>query len=268
MTTSRQDVYYRVYRNRQSWLYHLAYMRLSKVYGVLHALDASGVGLAGMRVFDYGFGAGTLFLHCPKDTRLFGIELDPDHVKRVGEILRAKGYRAELEPVDEENWRGHRMLSGSYDIVVASHVLEHLTNPPDLLRRLAQCAAPDGLVAVLLPINERVEHSGHECAIEDGTVDKWAAEAGAEVVLQFDFDPFTYYAWPVLEGRSRLARVAAQAVSLTLGVAASLIGRRAWMTLGRWCLNLPGAKPAQRAVVLRPRQLPNDRGEQETIGNS
>lgn len=268
MTAPRQDLYYRVYRNRQSWLHHLAYMRLSKVYGILHALDLCGAGLAGKRVFDFGFGAGTLFRHCPKDARLFGVELDPEHVKRVAATLRAKGCPCELEPIDEERWRGHRLLSGSYDVVVASHVLEHMKDPAGLLRRLADCAKPDGRVVVLLPINERVQHSHHEWAIEDGTAENWAAEAGAETLLHFDFDPFTWCVWPVLEWRSRPGRMAAQTLSLMLGIAAALIGRRAWMKLGRWCLQLPGAKPGQRALVLRPREIRKKAGDYQKNGGS
>jgi SAM-dependent methyltransferase len=253
MTASRQETYYHVYRNRDSWLHHLGYMRLGKVFGVLEALDRRGVELDGKRVFDYGFGAGTFFRHCPKTAFLFGVELDALHVERVARSLRGKNYaHVDMRAIDEGGWRDHELLDGRYDVVVASHVLEHVKDPVELLRRLIDCVAPGGCLVAELPINERVAHDSHECVVDAGLVQGWAAGSGAEIVDSFEFDPFTYWALPVFEKRSRFGRVAAQGLSLFLGLCAAAVGRRGWLRLGGWFARMTGAKPAQAVFAMAP----------------
>lgn len=255
MTTSRQDTYYRVYRNRQSWWYHLAYMRLAKVLGVLYAFDRQGMDLDGKRVFDYGFGAGTFFRYCPKTAFLYGVELDPVHVERVAETLRARKYtQIDLRAVDEEGWRDHALLGRRYDVVVVSHVLEHVKSPVELLKRLADCVAPGGCLVALLPINERVGHDSHEWVVDATLVHDWATTAGVEIADGFEFDPFTYCALPVFEKKSASGRIAAQGLSLFLGLCAVTVGRRCWLKLGNLFARITGAKPGQAVFVMRPVQ--------------
>ncbi|HUW61900.1 MAG TPA: methyltransferase domain-containing protein [Candidatus Bathyarchaeia archaeon] len=253
MTASRQETYYHVYRNRQSWLYHLAYMRLAKVLGVLHALERQGVDLQGKRVFDYGFGAGTFFRHCPRTALLFGVELDALHVERVARSLRAKKYpHVDLRAIDEAGWRDHALLVGRYNVVVASHVLEHVKAPVELLKRLTDCVEPGGCLVAVLPINERVGHDSHEWVVDTRLVQDWAAAAGVEIIDAFEFDPFTYCALPVFEKRSRCGRVAAQGLSLFLGFCAAAIGRRGWLKLGGLVARSTGAKPGQAVFTMQP----------------
>lgn len=253
MTASRQETYYHVYRNRQSWLYHLGYMRLSKVLGILDALERRGVELEGKRVFDYGFGAGTFFRHCPKTALLFGVELDALHVERVARSLRAKKYpHVELRAIDELGWRDHPLLRGRYNVVVASHVLEHVKAPVELLKCLIDCVEPGGCLVAVLPINERVVHDSHEWVVDARLVQEWSSGSGAEIVDSFEFDPFTYWALPVFEKRSRCGRVAAQGLSLFLGLCAAGIGRRGWLRLGGWFARMTGARPGQAVFVMQP----------------
>ena len=42
-------------------------------------------------------------------------------------------------------------LSGEFDVVLASHVLEHLVNPGRLLHEVHERLSPDGILAVALP---------------------------------------------------------------------------------------------------------------------
>ena len=92
MPTPSQDVYYHIYRGRQAWIYHLAYMRLSKVFALLHALRNLNVSLPNKAIFDYGFSTGTFFRHCPTSCALFGVELDAANVNSVDTMLRKRGF--------------------------------------------------------------------------------------------------------------------------------------------------------------------------------
>ena len=78
-----QKVFETVYRSCQSFLHHMAYMRMAKVLLTQQVLQKAGVSLNEKSVFDYGFGAGTFFRYCPRSTRLFGVEIDPVNVAEV-----------------------------------------------------------------------------------------------------------------------------------------------------------------------------------------
>jgi len=260
MDTLTQDKYYHIYRNRQSWLYHLAYMRLSKVFVLLYALEQRGLSLAGKSVFDYGFGAGTFLRYCPKQSCLFGVELDRVNVEAVKNSLDKKGYtRVDLRAIDEKQWRTHVLLTRRYDLVVASHVLEHVKEPEELLSRLMTCLTPDGYLLGALPINETVPDESHEWVIERGLVEQWARAAHAKIVGYWELDHFTYYALRVFQGKSALGRLLAQGASLCLGISAVLLGRRHWLKLSTALGKVTRAKPAQAVFLMRPSQASGPR---------
>jgi len=185
-----QEVFRTVYRKRQSWLHHLAYLRRGKVLLAHHVMREAGLELAGRRIFDYGFGAGTFFLTCPRSAHLFGVEMDSVHVAAVREMLGGRGYaRVRLEPIDPSNWDAHPLLAEQYDIVLCSHVLEHLPDPVSFLRRMASCLGPEGCFVGLVPINERELNPHHVQAVDEWRVRSWLREAGLDLVGYREADP-------------------------------------------------------------------------------
>src|SRR4051812_17117097 len=119
-----QQIFETVYRSRQSFLHHAAYMRMAKVLLTQHVLEKAGISLEKKMFFDYGFGAGTFFRYCPSSARLFGVEIDPVNVADVGQMLLKRGSKnACLEPIDVDRWEQHPLLQKKYDVVLCSHVL-------------------------------------------------------------------------------------------------------------------------------------------------
>jgi len=252
MKALRQETYCHVYRNRQSWIHHLAYMRLSKVFALLYAIEQKGLVMEGKSIFDYGFGAGTFFRHCPRQSLLFGVELDSVNVEHVRESLSRKGYtHVDLQAIDEERWEEHELLTRQYDLIVASHVLEHLKQPAEVLKRLISCLTSEGFLVGAVPINELVAHQNHKWVVDKGLVEDWAQAANAGIAGYWELDHFTYYALPIFEQRSALGRVADQGVSLALGLAAAVLGRRLWFRLSALFGRITGAKPAQAVFLMQ-----------------
>jgi 2-polyprenyl-3-methyl-5-hydroxy-6-metoxy-1,4-benzoquinol methylase len=251
-----QDVFKTVYRNRQSWVHHLAYMRMAKVLLALHVLRQTGVELSGRRVFDYGFGAGTFFRYCPKNTQLFGVEMDPANTREVRVMLARRGFQhVQLEPIDVEHWDTHVLLEQQYDVILCSHVLEHLPDPVSFLRRISRCLLPRGLFVGLVPINERERNPHHVQEVDEAKVRQWLGACQLEALSYIENDPWFYWVQPLYnidaDSPRRLAVNSARALSLSLGAVSTLLGPRAWMALSRLFATLTGSLPTQAAFIAK-----------------
>jgi 2-polyprenyl-3-methyl-5-hydroxy-6-metoxy-1,4-benzoquinol methylase len=190
---SKQELFKTCYRGRQSRLHHLSYMRTSKVFLALRLLKETEISLEGKAVFDYGFGAGTFFLHCPRSAKLGGCEIEPSTVREVEENLRRHGYeRISLKTIDlnriEESLQGHR----EYDLCLCSHVLEHVPDPPALIRQLSSILKPGGHLIFLVPINERYPDAHHEHTVDLNLVKTWITQTGLECQALVEADPWIY----------------------------------------------------------------------------
>lgn len=253
MTDQRQEVFKSCYRGRQSFLHHLAYLRAAKVKAVWLGLGRAGFDAAGKRVFDYGFGAGSFLRSCPADAELWGVETDPVAVEEAAEMLRGRnrgGVR--LDVIELERWEEHPFLEREYDCVVCSHVLEHLERPEALLGRLVRCAAQEGVIVAVVPINERVLNEHHAQIFTGEKMKLCAGEAGARMELWVEtdhlFDPFQLL---FSRDRTGAGRLAALTVSLGLGLLTAGLRPGVWHRLcgglGRVC----GLRPTQGVAVIR-----------------
>jgi len=132
-----QETFENCYRGRQSAIHHLAYMRMAKVLLALELIQRAGIDLGTQRIFDYGFGAGTFFRFCPRSSYLFGVEMDCENIDAVARMLRHRGHaNIELQAINIDAWESHPLLSLTYDLILCSHVLEHMADPQAMLRTL------------------------------------------------------------------------------------------------------------------------------------
>ncbi len=247
-----QEKFYTVYRGGYSGLRTRSYIRVGKTHAARLLLKRNGIALTKRSVFDYGFGPGSFFLICGRDCSLAGLELDGENVAAVRKLLAERGYeRVDLDAIEADRLSEHPLLERSYDLVVLSHVLEHLDEPEPLLRRLADCLAADGAVLGLLPLNEITRDEDHKRACDRDTVDRWAAQAGCEIADYVELDHFFYWVLPVVQAKSRIGRFAAQGLGLGAGLAASLFSPEFWFRMGSWFGSLTRSKPTQAVFLLR-----------------
>ena len=252
---STQARFEMVYRGRQSVLHHVSYMRVCKVLLALRILRRAGHSSENKNFFDYGFGAGTFFRYCPTSAHLSGVEQDPAVCQEASDMLARRGFgNVELQPIEIEHWKEHPLLQRSYDIFLCSHVLEHLPDPVDFLKTVRRCVTLDGVFVGLVPINERVENPHHLQKVDRAVVEKWASDAGYEVSCYEENDPFLYWAQPLYTVTSGWKHKLAQAISLDLGLSATLFGERLWFAWGKVFGKLTFSKPTQAAFLLRPKQ--------------
>lgn len=228
---------------------------MGKVLLALRVLRLARVDLAEGNLFDYGFGAGTFYRYCPLSANLSGVEQDPVVCQEVTQMLSSRGHKhIDLQPIEIERWKEHPLLEKQYDIFFCSHVLEHLPNPVDFLKTVRPCMKPDSVFLGLVPINERAENPHHLQKVDRAVVEKWAAGAGYEVAYYEENDPFLYWAQPLYTVTSGWKHKLAQAMSLDLGLSATLFGERLWFAWGRIFERLTFSRPTQAAFLLRPKQ--------------
>ena len=251
VSLAKQEGFTSCYRGRQSSLHHAAYMRSAKVMLLLRLVREEGICMVGKRIFDYGFGAGSFLRVCPRDAELFGVEIDPVAVREIEGHLRATGFeQVLLSTLELDRWEEHPFLRGQYDLVLCSHVLEHLDNPVRLLSLLAGCLAKGGKLLVLLPLNERRMDPHHVHRICPGEVERWVKSAGLQTCRSLATDFALYWLQPCFAWKHPIGRLVAQAVSLGLGLAAKLIGEDRWMPFWDRLGPRLGFKPTQLALVL------------------
>ena len=261
MTTSPhshpdQGHFLECYRGRQSALHHAAYMRMSKVLLALQLCEHAGLSLGDKDILDYGFGAGTFFRYCPKNSRLFGVEMDRANVDAVSGMLKERGYpHVDLQTIQIERWNEHPLLAKQYDVILCSHVLEHLPDPVAFLSTIKASLRPGGAFLGLVPINERKMDSHHVQRVDQSKIDDWASATGLHVHLYLEADPWKYWPQPILASGGLANRLLAQAVSLGLGVPATLLGERWWPRLSRYYAALTRSQPTQAAFILKEEPL-------------
>ena len=91
------------------------------------------------RVFEYGAGYGYNLLEISKlfpKADLYTNEID----KTIEKLMEFKKYKPDLQ----------------YDIILMSHVLEHLLNPQEIIQSMVNCLAPGGLLFIEIP-NEQAK---------------------------------------------------------------------------------------------------------------
>lgn len=248
-----QSSFLSCYRGKQGALNHLAYMRMSKVLLLRALLADEGIDLARKEIFDYGFGAGTFFRYCPPDSSLFGVELDPVCVEEVAAMLRERGAgRVQLDTLEIETWDRHTLLRREYDLVVCSHVLEHLEDPVGFLQRMRRCVRSDGRFLALVPVNERRPDPHHVQAMTREVVEGWLDGTGFALARWIESDHWLYWIQPLFTHADGWRHRLAQGISLGLGALGTVAGPRLWFAAGGAFGAVSGSRPTQAAMVLKP----------------
>lgn len=105
---------------------------------------------AGLRVLDVGCGPGSLTADLAKlvaPGAVVGVDLSPEVVEEAREhAVQAGVGNVSFSAGDFRDWAAS--AGGSFDVVHAHQVLQHLRDPVGALRHMARLARPGGLIAV------------------------------------------------------------------------------------------------------------------------
>ena len=145
------EVYKTYYRNP---LLMLRYDLLYRERRIAKLLTAASIDVTqpGFRAFEYGFGAGHLLRVVSRASSVVGMESSPSAVARANS----------QKPAGHPDWQMSEwgdatkipLPTEHFDLVSASHVLEHLDDDDAALDEWLRLVKPGGHLLVLLPSNE------------------------------------------------------------------------------------------------------------------
>lgn len=99
------------------------------------------------RLLDIGSGDGYLKYFCDQENIDFhGVEIQPRRIK----ICEEMGYKINTFNIETDRFPYD---DNSYDIIVASHVIEHLYNPEAAIKEIHRVLKPNGIVVIGVPMH-------------------------------------------------------------------------------------------------------------------
>lgn len=101
----------------------------------------------GAKILDVGCGNGVISRYLgSQGFNVLGIDVSPQSIARANELNRSPNTRFEVKSAEELVAAGE-----SFDVVICSEVLEHLSDPDALLRVLHQSLKDEGILVVTVP---------------------------------------------------------------------------------------------------------------------
>jgi len=208
------------------------------------------ISLEGLHVLEYGFGYGNILLSLPSNNRIYGIELVPEAVKNAEIVAHRMGY---VEPKFFVATGDSRfpIETGVIDLVVCSHVLEHVPDDELLFAEFRRVLKNAGQVIFLSPINELANDPNHIRKTDLAYFQMKSEKFGFEVVHTWTRDrilPYTTVYW-VKRYHEKLGAVG-RLGSVVLNLVFSVIPRWVYSRLED-ALEHNGKPPRQLLVCLR-----------------
>ena len=150
---------YDSYYQKPDWWFRFRYDTQVKRKTCLHLLKLAKKSLRNQRILEIGFGSGAVLFSLDTSCELFGVEISHSAVEQAIQKAQEKGYKTfEFRILSEDTLP---YSDGLFDIVVASHVVEHVENGRKLLDEIRRVLRPDGVAVILIPINENYEDPNH-----------------------------------------------------------------------------------------------------------
>jgi len=147
---------------------------------------------------DFGCGPGDLLASLECANR-YGVE-----------IAEASRHKAASKGIDVRpnlvDFDGHK-----FDRIISSHALEHVVSPVSTLTSMKALLKPDGLLLLLLPINEWVDREQRRWKQHDRNMHlyTWTPLILGNMLCVCQFDPLevrTVHQWPPNRGISLFAK--------------------------------------------------------------
>jgi SAM-dependent methyltransferase len=156
-TEHQRRVYAQRYKHFRAVHDLLRYDARYRLFLMEQVFRAQDIPFEHQRVFELGFGTGSLLLRFDTTSTLHGSELSQSAIAALSADHRLAPYAQThfTQCLDDGT---PRFPAGDYDVVIASHVLEHVPDDLHTLRLLAEHTREGGYGLFFLPL-ERPRHN-------------------------------------------------------------------------------------------------------------
>jgi SAM-dependent methyltransferase len=136
--------------------HRLSYPAITKVRRIRPMLSKRGLDRKpGIAVFEQGFGPGDMLFSFDPSATIAGVEISQIDVDTAAAEARERGFtKIDLrqfvpgKPLPQE-WLGR------FDVLISSHVLEHIEDPVPVMKELATMMKPGAVACVIVPLSEK-----------------------------------------------------------------------------------------------------------------
>jgi len=109
-------------------------------------------------VFEVGLGLGLTLSKFPKSVRLAGTDISPNAIRLFHATCLAQQRHVAFCVNDSV---GSLPFAAQFDMIICSHVLEHVPDDVAVLHEFRRLVAPTGAILLNVPINEQVPDPKH-----------------------------------------------------------------------------------------------------------
>lgn len=194
-----QNVRFYSSHQRPAWKARLIYDVISKRNLARRALTSAKAVPRNADVLDVGFGDAMILQSLDRSNRIGGAELIPEYVRRAKERAGQLGFAG----ADFREYAGRGPLpfgDGVADLVICSHVLEHVPDDRFLLSEIRRMVRKEGRALLLIPINEEgIEDPNHVRKYETGSFLDLLRDHGLEPEATVEGDRTWYVVGPYFE---------------------------------------------------------------------
>ena len=179
----QRSIYSRGFYARNRWRWHFrddCRYRRRRLREILQLLNFDR---EDRRIYDVGFGTGDLLLDFPRSCFLMGAELSQDTITGICSDPRLAGYRGHWFGVVEDGNTPPFPDGPLADLIITSHVLEHVPDDSAFIANLAKCLKPGGLMIHFVPVEPAGFDPKHIRTYGERSLSKLVSSSGLEVIF-------------------------------------------------------------------------------------
>ena len=119
---------------------------------LIYSLKKTGVSKKNKKILDIGFGSGLMMFNFDKSCEIYGTEFSDYAIKTCNKIGKKIGYK-KIELIVPDDSEILPYEDNFFDIIIASHVVEHVEKDKLLLKEMHRCLKKSGVMYVICPID-------------------------------------------------------------------------------------------------------------------
>ncbi len=146
-----KEIYENLYARKLGFRFAFGVQQKRKT--IKYILKKLKIILKNKKVLDIGFGSGDMLFIFDNSCELYGIEISENAVERCSIKAKKLEYKHDFRVADLSlelpPWKE------KFDVIICSHVLEHIPNDEDIIKWIAEHLSNSGIAIIAVPIKEK-----------------------------------------------------------------------------------------------------------------